>query len=425
MRYWSATSIYYLRESISALNSGLIFTSIWAFYYETLRLTLTQVSLIYIVITITGMALEIPTGVIADTYSRRFSIILGGVFIGLCYTLIGLFPFYIVILIGAFLEAVGDTFVSGALEAWITDEVGVDNIGPVFIRGAQISTPLHWAGALLSIGLAALFNYQVPIASGGILWLLTALILVAKMPETVFASHEHAPRISIQVYMKSARNTFVNSFKVIRNHTIVFRLVAASLFAAALLDIFYRFSRLYILNGFVLPAITMPYIGVLKNNLWFGFFEISQSILALLGLTLLRRYTRLQYARTFAGILTIFHILILAGVLLFANTNILFVAIGAWLVVNVFNDIGKPVVATWLNQAIDSTSRATILSINSQVGMFGVLILSSGMSVIGDVYGVRSALFAASTFLLPIIVLYSQNRRQETQLAMSELKREG
>ncbi|MBN8575221.1 MAG: MFS transporter [Candidatus Kapabacteria bacterium] len=425
MRHWSATSIYYLRESISALNSGLIFTSLWAFYYEALHLTLTQVSLIYIIITITGMTLEIPTGVIADTYSRRFSIILGGVFIGLCYTFVGFFPFYIVILIGAFLEAVGDTFVSGALEAWITDEVGADNIGSVFIRSTQISTPIHWVGVLLSIGFAALFNYQVPIAIGGILWLLTTLILVAKMPETIFAPHGHAPRISIHEHIQSARDTFVHSFKVIRNHTIVFRLVAASLFVAALLDIFYRFSRLHILNGFVLPTIAVPFIGILKNNLWFGFFEITQSTLTLIGLTLLRRYTKLQHARTFAGILTIFYILILIGILLFANTNIFFVAIGAWLIVNVFNDVGKPVVATWLNQTIDSTSRATILSINSQVGMLGVLILGSGMSIVGDLYGVSSTLLIASTFLLPIIILYFQSWRQETRLATSELKFEG
>lgn len=424
MQRWPATRVYYLREAVSALNSGLIFTSIWTFYYETLQLTLTQVSLIFVVITVAGILLEVPTGVVADTYSRRLSIIIGGAFIGLCYTSAGLFSFYIVILLCALLEAIGDTFVSGALEAWITDEVGSDNVGPVFLRSTQISTPIHWVGVLLSIGLAALFSYQVPIALGGILWLLITLILIVKMRETHVISRTQTSHLSIREHLQSTGQTLRHGLKIIRNNTVVLQIVIASLFATALLDIFYRFSRLHFLDGFVLPTITLPLLGMLKNNLWFGLFEVGQGILALVGVTLLRRYVVQQHIRIFAGILTVFYTLMMIGVLLFAGTNTLFIAIGAWLIVNVLNDIGRPIVATWLNQTIDSVSRATILSINSQVSMVGMLILANGMSVIGDLYGVRPTLFAASAFLLPIIALYFRNWRRETRLATSTLKPE-
>lgn len=163
---WPASRVYYLREACAALNSGLIVSSVWALYYETMRLSLTQIALLYAVITIAGLLLEVPTGIIADSYSRRLSVILGGLFIGLCYTSTGLFPIFAVALSAALLEAFGDACISGALEAWISDEVGPEQVGPLFMRAAQISAPMHWLGVALSIGLAAHFSYQVPIVSG-------------------------------------------------------------------------------------------------------------------------------------------------------------------------------------------------------------------------------------------------------------------
>ena len=145
-------SVYYIRTAVWEFNSGLIFTSIWVLYYTVMSLSLVEVSLLYIVITISNLVLEVPTGVLADMYSRRLSVILGGVFIGITYVMMGVFPTFLVALLGVFIEAIGDTCVSGALQAWATDEVGENNVGHVFLRGQQIATPAHgWhAGTRLS-----------------------------------------------------------------------------------------------------------------------------------------------------------------------------------------------------------------------------------------------------------------------------------
>lgn len=412
MRPWPAPHVYYLRQAVSSLNSGLIFTSLWTFYYDTLQLTLVQVSIIFIVITVVGTIMEVPTGVIADVYSRRLSVILGGIFIGLCYTSVGLFPFYTVMLIGAFLETVGDACISGALEAWITDEVGAEHVGTIFARSIQISTPMHWVGVLLSIGLAALFNYQVPILIGGVLWLLLTLVLLATMPETVHFSHTTTTNFSVRQNLSTARQTFLHGLHIIRQNTLVIHLIIIGFFTTALLDMFYRFSRLHFLESFVLPVITLPIVGTLKDNLWFGLFEMLQGIFALLGITFLRRATTLQHAKTFTTTLTIFSAFTFIGLLLFAKTSSLSIAVGGWLLVNVLSDLGRPIMATWLNQIIDAPSRATVLSINSQISMLGMLALSSGVSLIGDFYGVRPALYIATLFMFPIIVLYTFNWQQ-------------
>ena len=60
------------------------------------------------------------SGIVADLYSRRLSVIIGGVLIGVCYILTGSIPLYAAALVAAGIEAIGDTFFSGALDAWIT-----------------------------------------------------------------------------------------------------------------------------------------------------------------------------------------------------------------------------------------------------------------------------------------------------------------
>ncbi len=102
------------------------------------------------------------------------SVIVGGVFIGLAYVLMGTVPIFAIALIGGFIEAIGDTCVSGALQAWITDEVGADHVGEVFLRGGQIAAPAHWLGVVGSIVL------------GGVSWFVLTAFLIAFMPETNF-----------------------------------------------------------------------------------------------------------------------------------------------------------------------------------------------------------------------------------------------
>jgi hypothetical protein len=55
MKKFSAQSVYYIRSAALEFNSGLIFTSIWVLYYSVMKLSLVEVSLLYIVITISNL----------------------------------------------------------------------------------------------------------------------------------------------------------------------------------------------------------------------------------------------------------------------------------------------------------------------------------------------------------------------------------
>jgi DHA3 family tetracycline resistance protein-like MFS transporter len=409
-----AETVYYIRTAAWEFNSGLIFTSIWALYFSVMQLSLVEVSLIFIVVTVSNLVLEVPTGIIADVYSRRLSVIMGGVFIGLAYVLMGAFPIFVIALIGAFIEAIGDTCVSGALQAWITDEVGADKVGDVLLRGGQVAVPAHWTGVAGSIILAALFNYQVPIVLGGMLWFVLTLFLIVFMPETNFKRAMSTSRGFLVTHARDARATFANGVHLVRDSRLLTMLFAAQFLRSAFADSFYKFSRALVLQGFTLPVITLPLIGTLKDNLWFGLMEVLQGLFFLVGAEVVRRLFRLDKAGVSARVLLVFHIIMLAALFVFAFTGNFALAIAAWLIVNGFQDLSNPISDSWLNQNVSSDVRATVLSMSSQTGMLGAMGSSTALSAFGDHFGVRSALALSGVLLLPLLLIYGRSAKAKT-----------
>src|SRR6266480_1047195 len=95
---------------------------------------------------------EIPTGVVADLVSRRLSLGIAWLLQGGAWALAGATTSFGVILVAWVVWGIGATFESGAFQAWITDEVGPENVGRAFVRGAQAGYAGGLVGLLASVG---------------------------------------------------------------------------------------------------------------------------------------------------------------------------------------------------------------------------------------------------------------------------------
>ena len=82
---------------------------------------------------------EVPTGVVADSYSRRVSVIVAQAIMGISFVITGLVTSVPLILAAAALMGFGWTFKSGAIDAWLADEVGQERLGREYQRGAQVA----------------------------------------------------------------------------------------------------------------------------------------------------------------------------------------------------------------------------------------------------------------------------------------------
>ena len=169
MRRLPAKTAYLLTIGIDSFARGLIFLGLTAYYVRTVGMNPLQLVLVGTAIELTCFMFEVPTGIVADTVSRRLSVIIGGVLVGACYMMTGLIPLFVAIVIAEVIRGIGETFMSGAFDAWITDEVGAENVGPVFVRSTQFGQGFSLIGGLVSVLLASWFGYQAPIFIGGAL----------------------------------------------------------------------------------------------------------------------------------------------------------------------------------------------------------------------------------------------------------------
>ncbi len=145
---------YYFSELWWAFGSTVSFTVTGVYFVRELDLDPLQLVLVGTVMELSVFVFEVPTGVVADTYSRRLSVIIGWLILGVGLVLVGLVEWYPAVLIGYVIWGLGWTFTSGAYTAWITDEIGIDRVGRVLARGQQLAYAGSIVGIFVSIALA-------------------------------------------------------------------------------------------------------------------------------------------------------------------------------------------------------------------------------------------------------------------------------
>src|SRR5574339_235274 len=104
---------------------------------------------------------------------------------GFGFRIEGSFPVFIMILLTQLLWGIGDTFTSGATQAWLSDEIGEENANRAFLRGNQYDLAGALIGMLLAIPLGNI-AVNVPILAGGAAVAGIGVFLLLFMPENGF-----------------------------------------------------------------------------------------------------------------------------------------------------------------------------------------------------------------------------------------------
>ena len=121
------------------------FTVIMVFQVTEVGLNPLQLVLLGTTLEVTALLFEVPTGVVADVYSRRLSVIIGVFIIGVGMAMQAL-PTFGLLLLAQVVWGIGYTFTSGATDAWLVDEVGDQNAGEVFLRASSTSSSVWHCG---------------------------------------------------------------------------------------------------------------------------------------------------------------------------------------------------------------------------------------------------------------------------------------
>lgn len=362
-----------------------------------------QLVLIGTVLEATAFICEIPTGVVADVYSRRLSVIVGVVLYGLGWTLEGAIPAFWAFVLSQVLWGSGATFISGALSAWIADEVGEENVGPLYVRGAQMAQ----LGTMLAIPCAAVLGslqLNLPILVGGLLFFVIALFLALAMPERNFRPAAREDRSTFgQMW-----HTFRGGVSSVRGQPVLVTILAIGAFFGMSSEGIDRLSTPHFLE-LGLPPMPIPF---LQPVAWFPLAGFVSTLLAIAATQLIGRRVDTTDHRLISRVLTALTAGQIAAVVLFGLAGDFWMALLASWTLSICRRLVDPLYDAWLNQGLDSRYRATILSMRGQVDAFGQIAGGPLIGLLGTWFSLRHALVATGLVLLPAIPLFARAHGQ-------------
>src|SRR5512133_1626166 len=345
---------------------------------------------------------EIPTGVVADLVSRRLSLGIAWLLQGGAWALAGAAKSFGVILAAWVVGGSGATFESGAFQAWITDEVGVERVGRVFVRGSQASLAGGIVGVLASFAVATV-SIRAAIYGAGAVTAAMGVVALTLMPEAGFTP---APR-GKRSRRRAMLDTAVRGVGLVRRVPTLLLLVTATVFVGAASEGFDRLSEAHFLRDIGVPS----FIGF-DPLWWFAVLSVGGTLLALLASnTLARRLTLPDPASLSRTLFLLSGLQLFAG-LVFALAGSFALALAARWLLGIGRTLVFPVYATWLNRSImDSSVRATVNSIANQADAVGETAGGPVVGVIGNVVSLPAALVTSALFYAPLLGLYGRAAR--------------
>ena len=392
----SAYKTYLLFSAITAMCFSLVATVMIVYHIEIVHLNPLQLILVGTTLELACFIFEIPTGIVADVYSRKLSIVIGGVLTGVGFILEGSISSFVFVLVAQIVWGLGSTFISGSLEAWIAEEEKNKDLDEIYIKGAQAGQIGAFIGIVLSTVIAN-FSVRLPIIVSGVLFIILALFLWLYMPENNFKPS--APG-DLNTFKKMVY-TFKSGLKFVKSKSIIMILLAVTLFYGLSSEGYDRLS-----NAHFLQDTTLPKLGNLSSVTWFGIFGILGMILSFIVMHFMAKNLKNEDNRKNGKLLLCINILYISSMLIFALTRNFSLMLIAYLATNTFRIINEPIFSAWLNGHIDDNSRATVLSINGQINSIGQILGGPIIGIIATNISVSMGIACTSLLVTPVLVLY-------------------
>jgi DHA3 family tetracycline resistance protein-like MFS transporter len=395
MGKFEAYKSYLFIEAASALFFSLAFTAMSLYEIQVAGLSPLQLVLVGTTLELSVLLFEVPTGLVADVYSRRLSIIIGFILIGLGFLLEGLVPLFTTILLAQVLWGLGYTFTSGATQAWLSDEIGEAPANRAFLRANKFSLAGSLAGLLIAISIGSQ-RVNLPILASGGLFVLLAGILSLTMPEKGF----HPVLVEKRRSFRHMFSTFRLGVQTVRKQPRLVTILGVGLFYGLYSEGFDRLWVKHLLGRFTLPAL----VGS-SDIAFFGLLRAA-SVFFSIGATALveKRFDTTRPAiigRLMLGIT----IGIGASILFFVWSPWLGLALAAYLLISALRNLVDPLMNAWANQRLDSEVRATVLSMTGQVDAFGQIAGGPFIGLIANLVSVPAAMSISGLLLAPALPL--------------------
>lgn len=327
---------------------------------------------------IVSIAMEIPTGVLADTVSRKRSLVIGHVLMGSAMLTTGLVTAFPALVATQMLWGVAWTFWVGADVAWLSDELDApERVDGVLARAARY-TQLGSALGLIAFGaLAAATTLATAIVASGAAMLGLGLAVALRFDERRFRP---APR---DARLRTARDRVRHGFALARGDREIGLVLLATLLVNGAAEGFGRLEAKQL--------VTLGVPDAEAGILWLTALGLASLGVAAAALRIVE--ARIAGANAAPKLYAFACAAATVGLALFAFAPGAGVGLAAALVVNGIGwSVTRTVATIWVNRRAESEVRATLQSFLAQAEYAGEITLGFALGVCAQAAGLPTAL---------------------------------
>lgn len=396
------------------LAFGLIRTLFPLYLIRTLGFDPFQQVILGTIFEISITLFEIPTGIVADLKSRKLSVVVGHFMTGTAFLIAGFVGTFALMAVSAVIWGIGETFISGAREAWVADELAAQNSDEtperVFIRGNQWLLAGRFVGTWVSVGLAVI-SLSLPCIAGGVILVLSGFYTL-KLTESGF--HRQA---ELKHGLSQMVATFKKGWLFTLGSAVLIAIVLTNFLIGFTSEGFDRLWQQVIEDQVSLPLITIPGMGTF-DEFWFALFNTGAMVLTAILLGLITRARLMSNITSIRRTLLIMTIAIVVGLVIFGLSNSLMWAMIGFLLVRTTRRAFDPLLVAWLNQNALPEIRATLLSFSGQMHSIGEILGGPLIGAVALRVSTSAGMLLSAGMLAPgVPLLFAKMRKADPNYA--------
>jgi MFS family permease len=367
---WKLLWSFYTFEFLWGVTA--IWMPIYVLFFQERGLTLGDIAIVFIAFRIGKLIFEVPTGVVADVYGRKFSTLLGVVLSYLVWIAMAFSSGFEAILVLYFLMGVFVTLITGAEEAWAYDWLKYNKSEKLFTKLNSRGQIIAGAGYMIAPLIGGLLATKIALSSiiiiSGILGLIITGLRVPVKDEH-FVRGPHVKRSDFWRTLSSGM-TFV------RKTPLYLYLIVAATSSSILFAVWSVIEQPFLFD----IGVSYELIGLVISAM-----AATVMIGPMISLKMENKLSNIDNILVFGTLSSLLFI----SVYFIRNNSLTFVIpilLFAWL----FYNVTTPFFLTETNKLVPSKVRATVGSVRNMFYSTAHLIGFGLVGIISEAFGVAA-----------------------------------
>jgi len=394
--------VFVTTGATAAFAGVLAFTITNIYRFETAGLNAFQLVIVGSAMEAAVFVAEVPTGVVADAFSRKWSVVVGHLGMGAGLLVEASWASFTGVLIAQVGWGIAYTFTSGANTAWVTHELGDPDraaLSKLFFRTSRWNSFAALCAVPLSYLLAPV-SLRLPIAVGGAIEVGLGLWLIGAMRETDFRPEPHSGWRDLAVSTRQ-------SIGVIRRSRVLVLLAVFTFIAGGASEAFDRFEQKQLIDN-----VGVPHWFGLGTLFWLGVLFSLSSLLGVILPPVVQRFRPAEQPARLRSWMVCLLLAQIAGLVVFGLTGAFVVAASSVLVVERSRSIRNTLFGAWIVPLTPKGRRATVLSAVEQCDSIGQVTMGPVFGAIGQLASVPTAIVTSAAVLVPGVGVVAMAARQ-------------